>query len=155
MLWRAGSTFGHHLNKLGWPHIPNATYQHPRSSAFWFWRRFLKVFLKKNIWAWQPSWSCDQDHFEQTLVPHPKESPYVIRVQFAQWFQRRRNVDGQRTDGRRKDAGVIGILLTHPWAFGIGELKVYIYIYIYIYKGSAYTFDCWDLQILFVQVGCF
>ena len=31
-------------------------------------------------------------------------------------------VDG-RTDGRRTDAGVTGILLAHPWAFGSGELK--------------------------------
>ena len=27
-----------------------------------------------------------------------------------------------RTDGRRTDAGVTGILLAHPWAFGSGEL---------------------------------
>ena len=46
-------------NKLGRPHIPNATYQVPRSPAFWFWRRrFLKGFY--HIWAWRPSWSCDQ-----------------------------------------------------------------------------------------------
>ena len=31
-------------------------------------------------------------------------------------------VDG-RTDGRRTDAGVTGILLAHPRAFGSGELK--------------------------------
>ena len=44
--------------KLGRPYIPNATYQVPRSSAFWFWRRiFLKDFYQ--IWAWRPSWSCD------------------------------------------------------------------------------------------------
>ena len=29
----------------------------------------------------------------------------------------------RRTDGRRTDAGVTGILLAHPWAFGSGELK--------------------------------
>ena len=27
-----------------------------------------------------------------------------------------------RTDGRRTNAGVTGILLAHPWAFGSGEL---------------------------------
>ena len=39
------ATSGHHLNKLGRPHIPNATYQVPRSPAFWFWRRGFKGFL--------------------------------------------------------------------------------------------------------------
>ena len=37
------------------------------------------------------------------------------------------NVDGRtdrRTDGRRTDDGVTGILLAHPWAFGSGELKI-------------------------------
>ena len=34
------------------------------------------------------------------------------------------NVDGRRTtDGRRTDAGVIGILIAHLGAFGSGELK--------------------------------
>ena len=32
------------------------------------------------------------------------------------------NVDGWSDDGRT-DAGVTGILLAHPWAFGSGELK--------------------------------
>ena len=48
------------MNKLGRPHIPNATYQVPRSSTFWFWRRrFLNGFF--HIWAWRPSWSCDHN----------------------------------------------------------------------------------------------
>ena len=38
------------------------------------------------------------------------------------------NVDGRtdrRTDGRRRtDAGVTGILIAHPGAFGSGELKL-------------------------------
>ena len=34
-------------------------------------------------------------------------------------------VDGRTTDDRRRtDAGVTGILLAHPWAFGSGELKI-------------------------------
>ena len=33
------------------------------------------------------------------------------------------NVDG-RTDGRTTDAGVTGILIAHPGAFGSGELKI-------------------------------
>ena len=37
----------HNLNKLCRPHIPNATYQVQRSSAFWFWRRrFFNVFAR-------------------------------------------------------------------------------------------------------------
>ena len=99
MLSRSRSTQDHHLNKLGRPHIPDATYQVPRSSAFWFWRRrFLKGFY--HIWAWQPSWSCDQDHLNKLSFPHPKESPYEIWVQLAQWFQRRRCLK-MMTDGRR------------------------------------------------------
>ena len=40
------------------------TYQVPRSSALWFWRRrFFKGFY--HIWAWRPSWSCDQDHLNK------------------------------------------------------------------------------------------
>ena len=73
-----------HLNALGSkfdldrPNTPNATYQVARSSAFWFWRRFLKGFY--HIWAWRPSWSCDQDHLNKLSFPRPKESPYEIWV---------------------------------------------------------------------------
>ena len=34
-----------------------------------------------------------------------------------------RRTDG-RTDGRTTDAGVTGILIAHPGAFGSGELKM-------------------------------
>ena len=103
-LSRSRSTQDHHLIKLCRPHIQNATYQIPRSSAFWFWRRrFLKGFY--HIWAWRPYWSCDQDHLNKLSFPNPKESPYEIRVQLAQWFRRRRCLkmltEGRRTDGRR------------------------------------------------------
>ena len=68
-----------YLNKLGRPNTHNATYQVPKSSAFWFWRRrFLKGF--SHIWAWRPSWSCDQDHLNKLSFPHPKESLYEIWV---------------------------------------------------------------------------
>ena len=108
------------MNKLGRPHIPNATYQVPRSLAFWFLRRrFLNGFY--HIWAWRPSWSCDQEHLNKLSFHHPKESPYEIWVQLTQWFQRRRCLK-MLTDGRRTDAGVTGILIAHLWAFGSGEL---------------------------------
>ena len=72
------STKDHHVNKRDRPHIPNATYQVPKSLAFWFSRkRILKGFY--HIWAWRPSWSCDQDHLNKLLLPNPKESPYNIK----------------------------------------------------------------------------
>ena len=52
---------------LIWTNIvaPHAWYQAPRSLDFWFWRRFLKGFYR--IWAWRPSWSCDQDLLNKLL----------------------------------------------------------------------------------------
>ena len=82
---------------------------------------FKRVFY--HIWAWWPSWSCDQDHLNKLLFSCPKESPYEIWVQLAQWFQRKRCLK-MLTDDGRTDAGVTGILLAHPWAFGPGELII-------------------------------
>ena len=50
----------------------------PNSSAIWFWRRFLKGFY--HIRAWQPPWSCVQDHLNKLLLLSPKDSPYEIKV---------------------------------------------------------------------------
>ena len=80
-----------------------------------------KVF--NHLWAWWPSWSCDQDHLNKLLFLHPKESPYEIWVKLAQWFQRRRCLK-MLTDGLWMDARVTGLLLAQPWAFGSGELKI-------------------------------
>ena len=115
------------MNKLGRPHIPDATYQVPKSSAFRFWRRrFFKGFY--HIWAWRPSWSCDQEHLNKLSFPHPKESPYEIYlssiglvVSEEKMFE---NVDGRTDDRRTTDDGVIGILIAHLGAFGSGELKM-------------------------------
>ena len=53
--------------------MPNATYQIPRSPAFWFWRRrFLKGFY--HIWAWRSSWSCDQNSLYKFWLTYHKES---------------------------------------------------------------------------------
>ena len=38
-------------------------------------------------------------------------------------FRRRRRCFKMLTDGRQKDAGVIGILIAHLRAFGSGKLK--------------------------------
>ena len=76
------------MNKLGRPNIQNVTYQVPRSSAFWFWRRrFLKGFY--HIWACRPSWSCDQTILYKSWLTCCKESSYKIWVQLAYWFLRK------------------------------------------------------------------
>ena len=138
-LSRSRSSKDHHLNKFGRPHIFDATYQIPRSSAFWFWRRrFLKSFY--HIWAWRPSWSCDQDHLNKLSFPYPKESPYEIRVQLAQWFQRRRYLK-MLTEGQTTDAGVIGIPIAHLGAFGSGELKMSCF-QLHLLKVKGRNFFC-------------
>ena len=38
-----------------------------------------KIFLGfYHIWAWQPSWLCDQDHLRKLSFPHPIEALYEI-----------------------------------------------------------------------------
>ena len=74
------------LKSIRRPHIPNATYHVPRSLAFWFWR-FFKGFY--HTWARLPSWSCDWDHLIKFSFPHPKESPYEIKLiseMFENWY---------------------------------------------------------------------
>ena len=89
----------HYLNKVGSIRAANAAYQLSRSSAFWF-QRFLKFFY--HIWAWRPSWSCDQDHLNKISFPHPIEAPYEIWLWLAQWFLRRRCLKSVVDDGRRR-----------------------------------------------------
>ena len=56
---RSRSTQDHHLNKIWWAGVIDATYQVSWKSVHRFQRRrFLKGFY--HIWAWQPAWSCDQ-----------------------------------------------------------------------------------------------
>ena len=55
---RLKSAYGHYFNKLGRPHIPNATCQVPTSSAYWFWRKKIGFSLYKGLW--RPSWLRDQ-----------------------------------------------------------------------------------------------
>ena len=42
-----------------------------------------------HIWAWWPSWSCDQDHLYKLSFTLPKEAPHEIWHVLAKWFQRR------------------------------------------------------------------
>ena len=56
-----------------------------RSSAFWVWRRFLKGVLTIN------GRGGNLGYVTRTILntlsfSSPKESPYEIRVQLAQWF---------------------------------------------------------------------
>ena len=100
------------------PRVPNAVYQVSRSSAFLFWRRrFLKGFY--HIWAWQPTWSCDQDHLNQLSFPH--DAPHEIWLWLAQWFWRRylKMVDEGWTD----NGAFLYYELTHK-PKGSGELKI-------------------------------
>ena len=69
-------------------HIPNATYQVPWPLAFWFQSRgYLKGFYL--IWAWWPSWSCDQYNWNKFWLTYHKESSYQIWVQLVWWFLRK------------------------------------------------------------------
>ena len=87
-LSRLRSAWDHHLNKLGRPHIPNATFQVSRSLAFWFWRRrFLKGFY--HSWAWRSSWSCDLNILYTFWLIYHKKSSNEILVQLSQWFVRK------------------------------------------------------------------
>ena len=79
--------------KSGRAHIPNSTYQVPRPLAFWFQRRrHLKGFY--HIWAWWPSWSCDQYTWYKFWLTYHKDSSYEIWVQMAEWFLRKLCFDG-------------------------------------------------------------
>ena len=72
---KSRSTQGHHLNKLWWAGVTNATYQVSWKSVHRFGRRrFLKGFY--HIWAWRPCWSCDPDAANKLSSPLPKEAPH-------------------------------------------------------------------------------
>ena len=55
----------------------NSTYQVLWKSSHRFWkRRFLKGFY--HIWAWQPSWLCDQNPVNKLSFPLSMEAPHKI-----------------------------------------------------------------------------
>ena len=99
---RSRSPKGHHLRKLRWAGVPDATYQVSWKSARRFWRRrFLSGFY--HIWAWRPSWSCDQDPANKLSFPLPKDAPHKIWLSSAKRFQRTRCLKLWTTDGRTDD----------------------------------------------------
>ena len=84
-LSRSRSTQGHHLNKLWWAGVPDATYQVSWESAHRFWKRkFLKDF--NHIWTWRPSWSCDQHHVINFLFPCTWKLIYKIWLKWPGGF---------------------------------------------------------------------
>ena len=88
-------------------------------------KKIFKGFY--HIWAWQPSWSMDRDHFSSFSFPQPKEAQYEIWAKLAQGLQRRSRLkmltDG-RTNGRthRWTDGRKVITIAHP-EHSSGELK--------------------------------
>ena len=67
---RSRSSQGHDLCMHCSTGVIDAACHASLESVNQFWREdFLKGFY--NIWAWQPSWSCDLDYlYIYTLVPH-------------------------------------------------------------------------------------
>ena len=48
-----------------------------------------------HIWAWRPSWSCDQDCFNKFLFPHPSEEKMLKEC--GRWTDDGRTDDGWTT----------------------------------------------------------
>ena len=97
--WRVFTIYGRsgHLGQVTQMPWTNFRSLYPRRLhiKFGFWsarrfqrRRFLKGFY--HIWAWQPSWSSDQDAVNKLSFPLPKEAPHKIWLWSARRFQRRR-----------------------------------------------------------------
>ena len=57
-----------------------------------------------HIWAWRPSWSCDQDPANKLSFPLPMDAPHKIWLSSTERFQRRRSLKLWTTDdGRTPD----------------------------------------------------
>ena len=61
---------------------------------------FLSGFY--HIWAWRPSWSCDQDPANKLSFPLPMDALHKILLSSAKRFQRRRSLKLWTDDGRRR-----------------------------------------------------
>ena len=69
-----------------------------------------RLVPEMRILAWQPSWSCDQDHLNKLSFPYPKEHPYEIYSLSGLVVSEEKMIE--KVDGRRMaNAGVIGIPL--------------------------------------------
>ena len=59
---RSNVNVGPSFCNFGRAPVPEDLFKGKAQGLIWFWRRrFLNVFY--HIWAWQPSWSMDRDHF--------------------------------------------------------------------------------------------
>ena len=76
-----------------WTNLVGPTSQklHTKSQGHWpsgSWEEdFLNGFY--HIWAWRPSWSCDQNILHKFWLTYHKESSHEIWVQLDQWFVRK------------------------------------------------------------------
>ena len=57
---------------------------HQRQPSGSWQRRFLKCFY--HIWAWQPSWSCDQHYVDEFSFPCPYKLTFKFWLKMAQWL---------------------------------------------------------------------
>ena len=53
-------------------------------------KKMFEGFFAYFIWAWRPSWSCDQDAANKLSFPHPMDALHEILLQSTRWFQKRR-----------------------------------------------------------------
>ena len=72
-------------------HFSNLSFPQPKEAPYEILAKLAQassVLEKKifkgfyHIWAWQPSWSMDRDHFSNLSFPQPKEAPYEILAKF-------------------------------------------------------------------------
>ena len=90
-----------------------------------------------HIWAWRPSWSCDQDIAINISMPLPKEAPHKIStVSEKKIFE---IVDDGRTDA--------GSWPSYKLTFGSGELKIQQIFFLY------FSYFCSKIIKLWVHVG--
>ena len=66
------------------------------------------------MWAWQPSWSCDQECLNKLLFPHSTETPYknlasIIPVVSEEMFKE----CGRQTDNGRTTEAYLSYKLTN------------------------------------------
>ena len=81
------SIYNNYFSNFGRPPIPDDLCKGSAPRHPLFWRSILKGFY--HIWAWQPSWSMDHNHFSNLSFPQPKEAPHDIWATLAQRLQRR------------------------------------------------------------------
>ena len=140
---------GHPLNKLGSTWAPDAAYQASRSSAFCFRRRRFYLRFLPNIWAWQPSWSCDLDRLNKLSFLHPMEAPYEIwligQAVSEEMFKEygRQTTDGQRPNYPIRSPVSLRLRWANNKSNSFGVFSFFYCIYRKAYSTATYV---WILQ---------